>query len=184
MQKIKNKTKAVLTCPLLEGLDGRKMSKTYKNTIDLDDSVTDMFGKIMSMKDELIIRYFELVTDVDLAEIKKMEEDLKYNNENPRNLKAKLGREIVKLYHSEEAAMTAEAEFNWVFKEGGKPSSIPKVPAPKGKVDFVDFIVENDLTTSKSEARRLIKQNGVKFNDVKVTNIAAEETLKKGDIVI
>lgn len=183
MQKMKNKTKVVLTCPLIEGLDGRKMSKTYNNTIDLDEDSNEMFGKVMSMKDELITKYFELTTDVDAAEIRQMIDDMKYDNVNPRDLKVRLARELVTMYHSEEAAMAAESEFNQVFKNKGMPSDMPTTKAPTDKVKIVDFLIENKLVPSKSEARRLIQQNAVKLNNVKVSNIKAEEKLKPGDVV-
>src|SRR3989338_2090502 len=99
---------------MLEGTDGRKMSKSYGNVINIMDAADDMFGKIMSIRDELIIRYFILCTNAPLAEIKKIEADLKQGG-NPRDAKARLGREIVSLYHSRSAATKAEQEFNRIF---------------------------------------------------------------------
>lgn len=170
MQKMKNKTKAVLTCPLIEGIDGRKMSKTYNNTVDIADPANEMFGKIMSMKDELIIKYFELTTDIEADEIKQMADDMKYKKANPRDLKAKLAKEIIKLYHSEEAAMAAEAEFNQVFKNKGLPSDIPIAPYMKDIV-LVDLLVTYGLASSKSDARRLISQGAVKIGGKKMMDI-------------
>lgn len=183
MQKIKNKIKAVLTVPLIEGLDGRKMSKTYNNTVDLYDSPKEMFGKIMSMKDDLIIKYFKLTTDVNLDDVQVMENDLKNNKVNPRDIKAKLALELVSMYHSKKIAMEAEKEFNNIFKDKGKPTDIPIVNAPGNKIKLVDFIAKENLASSKSEARRLIQQKAVKLNDKKITDINLEIKFSSNDII-
>lgn len=117
------KEKVVMTFELLEGTDGRKMSKSYNNIIGVTDEPADMFGKVMSLKDELIPRYFELATDVPMSTVKEAAERLK--TENPRDLKVELAREIVTMYHSADDAASAEQAFFKVFADKGRPDDIP-----------------------------------------------------------
>lgn len=168
--------KFVLTVKIIEGTDGRKMSKTYGNCIYLDDEPEEMFGKVMSIKDDLMATYFECCTDVPMDEVGKI---LKGN---PRDAKARLAREIVTLYHGKSAAAKAEAAFNTVFKDKGLPDDMPKAKVQKGTL-LIDVIVKAGLAPSKSEVRRLIEQGGVSLNDqpVKTIDAKAEEgTLKVG----
>ncbi len=182
MKIYKNKDKHVLTTPLIAGLDGRKMSKSYGNTVDLTDEPNDMFGKIMSLNDDLIIKYFELCTDVAMAEIKDIEAELKTGS-NPRDAKFKLAGEIVKLYHGEKAASQAGAEFNNVFQKGQQPDEMPvkKMEYRKWKID--DLLSELGLVSSKSDARRLVEQGGVRIDDQVLSDWKATVEVRK-DIVI
>lgn len=166
--------KFVLTTKLIEGTDGRKMSKTYDNCIWLEDSAKDMFGKTMSIKDELMEVYFECCTDVSDAQIKEI---LKLS---PRDAKVRLAKEIVSLYHDAEAAEKEFAEFEKVFKGGGVPEDIPEADIKEGTA-VIDVIVDNGLVASKSEARRVIDQGGVKMNDEPVSdmNAAVQEGILK-----
>lgn len=167
MQKAFGKReKFVLTTPLIDGTDGRKMSKTYNNCVYLDDEPNEMFGKLMSVKDELMEIYFECCTSVDMNEVKNI------LNGNPRDAKARLAHEIVTLYHGEKAAEKAASEFDSVFKDKGIPEDMPEVKVEKGSA-LIDVLVEQKLIPSKAEARRLIKQNGVKVNDKAATSIDA-----------
>ena len=154
----------VMTMSLIEGLDGRKMSKSYGNTVNIDDSPMEMFGKIMSMKDELMIKYFTLCTQASLDEIQEIEEDLQKGKVNPRDIKDKLAQEIVSLYWSPVEAEKASREFKKVFQEKRVPQEIPEVKVDGSEIDLVSFLAENNLVKSKSEARRLIEQKGVKIN--------------------
>jgi tyrosyl-tRNA synthetase len=156
--------KFVLTVKLLEGTDGRKMSKTYDNCIYLDDEPNDMFGKVMRVNDELMLTYFECATDVSLEEAAQIVKG------DPRQAKARLAKEIVTLYHGAKAAEKAEKEFTNVFTDGGVPEDIPEVKVKKGTL-VIDVIVENTLAPSKSEAKRLVEQGGVKIDDDTVTTI-------------
>ena len=156
--------KFVLTTPLIEGTDGRKMSKTYGNCMYLDDEPSDMFGKVMAMRDELMGRYFECCTDVPMTEIAKI---LK---QPPRDAKERLAREIVTLYHGIEAAGGAEEEFNRVFRGGGVPDDIPEVTVKAGTI-LIDLLMEQGLVSSKSEARRLVKQKGITINEKTVPSV-------------
>ncbi|MDP1709508.1 MAG: tyrosine--tRNA ligase [Candidatus Komeilibacteria bacterium] len=178
----KNKEKYVLTTPLIEGLDGRKMSKSYGNSIDITDDPNDMFGKIMSLKDDLIVKYFELCTDVAPSEIEAIKKDLA-DGQNPRDIKARLGREIVALYHGQKAAAVAEQEFAQVFSKHKRPTDIPvrKIENRKWKMD--ELLAELDLVSSKSEARRLAEQGGVKIDDRVLSDCKVEIEIKKGMVV-
>jgi tyrosyl-tRNA synthetase len=163
MQKMKKKEKFVLTCPMILGIDGRPMSKTTGNCIWIEDSPNQMFGKIMSIPDNLIFDYFTLLTRVPLSEIEEI------RKLNPRDAKARLAREIVQIYHSKKKAEKAEKEFERVFKERKLPFKIPTIKIEKGEIDILDLLFETKLASSKSEAKRLILQKGVKI-DGKVQN--------------
>lgn len=155
----KKKEKHVLTTPLIEGTDGRKMSKSYNNTINLTDSPQDMFGRTMSMSDELIIKYFLLCTDVPLKAIDEMDKALKAG-ENPRDAKVKLAFELVKMYHGEKAAIQAEKDFGTMFKQGGVPEEVPEFDL-QGDREIVDLLLLCDLVKTKSDGRRMIEQGCV-----------------------
>ncbi len=169
----------IITNPLLEGLDGRKMSSSWGNTINLIDEPKEMFGKTMSLLDDYIIRYFECCTRVPMSEVRKYEAQLKSGQVNPRDLKAKLAWEIVKIYHGEKEANQAAEEFDKVFKNKEKPEEIKEV---KVKSDnLVEVLVETKLASSKGDARRLILQGGVKIDDKVVKEV--EFKVKKGTVV-
>lgn len=157
----------ILMTDILEGTDGRKMSSSWGNVINITDEPSDMFGKVMSIKDDLIIRYFTLATRVPMDEIAKIEEELK--SANPRDIKIRLATEIVTLYHGQTEALRAANEFEQVFSKKEKPTDIPKMKVKSSNI--VDVIVETKLAASKSEAKRLIEQGGVMFDDKKVEDI-------------
>jgi tyrosyl-tRNA synthetase len=154
-KKMRDKEKYVLCTPMLLGLDGKPMSKTSGNTVNLSDSAQDMYGKLMSMKDELISHYFELCTQISRSEVANL---------NPRDAKAKLAREIVSLYHGKTQAQRAEQEFVRVFKKGKSPAKIPLWKPSRQSLALRDLVVEIGFAKSKSEARRLIEQGGVKID--------------------
>lgn len=162
-RQLKDKTNVVVTFPLLEGTDGRKMSKSFNNYIGVLDEPFDMYGKIMSMRDGLIIKYFILATDVSDETVKKYAKELE-SGVNPREIKAQLAFEVVKELHNEKAAQEAAAEFDRVFKEKQKPTEVPEFKFA-GVRKLVDILVESGNASSKSEARRLMEQGGVKVND-------------------
>lgn len=180
-KKLGQKPQCVITAPLLVGLDGvHKMSKSLDNYVALTDEPANMFGKIMSLPDNLIGPYFELCTDVPSEEIKAVVDNIA-NGANPRDTKASLAREIVRIYHGEEAAEKAEQAFNDQFRDKKQPTDIPVHTAGKG-AEFADVVVEAGLASSKSELRRLILQAGVKLNNQVVTP-DSDLTLKEGDII-
>lgn len=179
----------IITLPLLEGTDGvEKMSKSLNNYIGIDESPQAMYGKVMSVPDNLMIRYFELVTDVSLDEIDKIKRGLESNNLHPRDVKKILAREIVKLYHRQSAAIMAEEEFEKVFKNKLYPEEIKKLILNKdnlkeGKMWLIKLIVLSGVVDSKSEARRLIEQGGVRINGKKISDPHLDLTVEEGMIL-
>jgi len=151
----------IITNPLIEGLDGRKMSSSLGNTVNLLDEPNDMFGKIMSLKDELIIKYFTLLTRIDMSLVQNYESDLK-KGVNPRDVKLKLAFEIVRMYHSEESAQKAQDCFIKTFTKKEIPLNISRFKP--STYNIASILVESKLASSKSEARRVLKQRGVKIN--------------------
>lgn len=175
---LRNKEKYVLTTPLLEGTDGRKMSKTYNNVINITDEPEDQYGKVMSIKDELIFRYFNLCTDVPLTEIAKMQREMQAGA-NPRDFKMRLGRKIVALYHGEAAAEKAEKEFVRVFQKRGEPSEIPEKSMPRPEYAICDLLFEIGLAASKSDARRLVEAGGVSIDEKRIKDWKSTIKLSK-----
>jgi len=179
----KNKEKFVLTTPMLPGLDGRKMSKTFKNTVNILDTPNEMYGKLMSLRDELIIQYFTLCTNLSQREIKEIEKNLKKGKVNPRDVKARLAREIVAIYHSKKAAILAEKEFERVFKEKKLPTHLPEVKV-KGKVfNVLRLLVITNLASSNSEAKRLVLQGAVKIDGKIEKDWKKKIKIEKGTII-
>lgn len=161
----------ILTTPLLEGLDGvNKMSKSLNNYIGIDENPNEMFGKVMSITDELMWRYYELVTDLTPAEIEKM----RNSDENPRNFKVNLAKLIIKDFHSQAAANEAEENFVRQFVKGDIPDEIEEKSINAGSYKLVDLLVQTEMVASKGEAKRLIEQGGVKLNGEKASNTGAE----------
>ncbi|WAA11332.1 tyrosine--tRNA ligase [Fervidibacillus albus] len=163
----------VLMLPLLEGLDGvEKMSKSKKNYIGIDEDPNQMFGKIMSIPDELIIKYFELLTNLSLEEKEKIRNGILNGSLHPRDAKAYLSKCIVSTYHGDEAARKAEKNFNTVFQKGQLPEDIPVVKwSGNREVSIVNLLVDLGMQKSKSDARRMIKNGGIRINTKKVTDI-------------
>ena len=161
----------VMLLPLLEGTDGLvKMSKTYpEHCISLTDSAKDMYGKLMSIPDTLIMRYYSLLTDVTDEELKNIENRLK--TENPRNIKMELAYTITNEYHSDEETKKAQDEFVNVVQNKGIPEDIASYKLETDK-NILDLLVELGFVSSKGEAKRLIAQGGVKLDNEKVTDIA------------
>lgn len=169
----------VLTVPLLIGTDGKdKMGKSLDNYIGVTESPSQMFGKTMSITDELILDYFELATNVSLEEIAKLKKSLE-EGENPRNLKIRLAHELVTLYHDSKAAQDAEKEFIEIFSNKGRPDEIELKKLKVNKINIIDLVAETGLSSSKSEARRLIEGGGVRINEEKVASIEEEIDISK-----
>jgi tyrosyl-tRNA synthetase len=174
-----------LMMPILEGLDGvQKMSKSLGNYIGINEPPSEMFGKVMSLPDELILRYFELVTPISLEELVTVREGLGSGSLHPRDAKMRLAREIVAFYHGEEASRLAEEEFRRVFQQRELPSEVPEVRlAPEdaaGKVWLPRLLVLAGLVGSTSEGRRLIQQGGVRLNRQKVDDPDLEVEVTPG----
>ncbi len=163
-----------LTLPVIEGIDGnQRMSKSTGNYIGIDESPVDMFGKIMSIPDHLILKYFTLLTDLSLKELKAIETQLQDSQTNPMRLKKQLARNLVSLYHSKEAAQTAQQAFEKVFSKGELPENIKTISLTGQEKDelLVKLLTKYNLTTSNGEARRLINQGAVRVNDKKIRDI-------------
>lgn len=170
----------VLTLPLLEGTDGaHKMSKSLGNAVGVTEPPDSMYGKLMSIPDALMLRYYELLTDEDLAAVKSA---------HPMEAKQKLARLLVAQFHGEPAAQAAEATFNKVVRQKEVPSEMAefKVPAALlkgGQVSVAVLMAESKLASSKSEARRLIEQGGVEIDGQRITNPQAATAVKSGAIL-
>lgn len=175
----------IMTLPLLEGLDGvQKMSKSLGNYIALEDPPQEMFGKVMSIPDSLLLRYYELITPLPPGEIAEVQEGLARGTLHPRAVKANLGKLLVTLYHSAEAAERAAAEFDRVFKEKGLPEEVetaevstdqPLGPKSASGIFLLPLVLTaSGLTPSNSEARRLIRQGAVEVDGERVTDAEYE----------
>lgn len=161
----------IITTPLLEGTDGvDKMSKSLGNYIGIDEEPSEMFGKIMSISDELMWKYYELLTDIAPTEIEAM----KSSGANPRDLKVNLAKLIIKDFHSEEDAKKAEEDFVARFVKKEIPDEIEETQIASGTYNLAELLVNTNLASSKKEAKRLIEQGGVKLNSEKVSDTNAE----------
>jgi tyrosyl-tRNA synthetase len=163
----------ILTFEMLEGTDGRKMSTSWGNIITIVDEPFDMFGKIMALKDSLIIKYFLLTTDVSIEEIQMMENEIK-NGANPKDIKMRLAQELVTMYHTEKDAALAKNSWIEAFQKGGVPEEVPEIKTTKDK-ELADVLVENKIVSSKTDWRRLIQEGAV--NDVEKGNITDPKQL-------
>lgn len=151
----------IMTVQMVEGTDGRKMSTSWGNIITIVDEADDMFGKIMSVRDDLIIKYFTLCTDVSQDEIRDIEVGIQ-NGENPMDYKKRLAREIVTLYHSVDTATHAQTNWENTFSKGGLPDEIPEITATSGDV-LMEVLATNKLVESKAEFRRLVDEGAIKI---------------------
>jgi len=168
-----------LMMPILEGLDGsQKMSKSLGNYIGINEPPQEMYGKTMSLPDQLMFRYFELATMLSIEEQRRLKDGLTQGALHPRDLKMRLAREIVTIYHGKEAALQAEKEFKRVFQQRELPEDIPDFNLAPTMLDSQGFIwlpklmLLAGLASSTSEGRRLIQQGGVKINGEKITDPA------------
>ena len=182
-KEIGEEPQVVIMMPLIEGLDGKnKMSKTLGNYIGIYESAKSKYQKVMEIPDELIVKYYTLLTDVDDEKIKEVEAKLKDESVNPRDIKMDLAREIVSLYHTEEEVEQAEERFKMIFQMGQKPKDIDTVNVSKEDFDLISTVVDKGLVSSKSEFRRLLPQGGIKINDKKIT--MEKDLPKEGEIVV
>ncbi|MBS0288137.1 MAG: tyrosine--tRNA ligase [Proteobacteria bacterium] len=185
LQKIYHQSpQIVITMPLLEGLDGvKKMSKSLDNYIGIAESADTMFGKIMSVSDELMWRYYELLSFISLSEIVALKEKVQ-DGMNPRDVKILLAKELITRFHDANAATEAEARFHQQFSQGLIPEDIPEVNiAPQGQsIALVHAMKEAGLTKSTSEAMRMISQGAVKIDGERVGS--TDHQLKKGERIV
>ncbi len=169
----------ILTMPLLEGLDGiNKMSKSLDNYIGITEDPNQIFGKVMSISDELMFRYYELATDVSMKEIEEIKRDIEENGINPMDYKMRLAKLIIRDFYSKEVAEQAEQNFINVFRKKEIPDDIKTYNLDKDKL-LVDFVIENKLLSSKGEFKRLVKQGGIYINNNRINDI--DYKLTKGN---
>jgi len=174
----------VMTLPLIEGLDGvNKMSKSLGNYIGVSEPAREIYGKAMSVSDELMWRYFSLILCMPQDEIAKIKKAVETGARHPRDVKDELARKLVAKFHDEAAAAQASEEFKRIFSQNQLPDDVPEVALAGEKSGIVDLLVNAKLAPSRGEARRLIEQGGVKIDDEKVSDIHAEIPLKTGMII-
>jgi tyrosyl-tRNA synthetase len=179
----------IMTLPILEGLDGvQKMSKSLDNYIGIEESAKDIFGKTMRVSDELMLKYYELLTDISVDELNQLKTSIKSKEANPRDIKVRLAKILVARFHDEAAAKAADEEFTRIFSNKGLPDEMPEFTIASSKlaseIDIPAFLKEYDLVPSTSEARRLIQGGGVEVNSSKVTAIKQKFDVKSGGELI
>ena len=171
--------------PLLEGTDGvQKMSKSLGNYIGITEPPQEIFGKVMSISDELMWRYYELVTDLTIPEIQNLRATAESGGRNPRDIKVELAKMIVADFHSREAADHAEEEFNRMFRSKQAPEEIEERAIPGGSRTVVELLVETQLASSKAEARRLLEQGGVSIQGERASNANAQIEVSEAPVEI
>ncbi len=170
----------IITMPLLEGLDGiEKMSKSLGNYIGITEPPSEIYGKIMSISDELMFRYYELLTDLSHSEIQKLKKDIRAGKQHPKEAKSELAKIIITDFWSKEDAEKASEEFDRVFKYKELPEQIKEIKIFKKETNILDLLVDNAILPSKKEAKRLIQQGGVYLNGVRVNDITLKIKLEK-----
>lgn len=174
----------ILTMPLLIGTDGvEKMSKSYNNYIGLHDSPSEIYGKTLSIPDTLIYNYFELASDISSDELLSIKNKLEDKSVNPRDLKRLLARTLVRMYHTESAAVEAETEFDKIFIKKEIPENIPEMTISKNKMNIIDLLIATNSAPTRSEARRLVIQGGVTLNSEVIKDLNYEIELKNDTIL-
>ena len=162
-KKYGQKEQDIMTLSMLVGTDGRKMSSSWGNVISLLDTADDMFGKVMAIKDDLMISYFTLCTDMSLQDISGLEDQLK-SGANPKNIKTQLAHEIVRIYHGEDAAVEAQKSFENTFSKGGIPENITVIEAKSDEM-LSDILVVHKIIESKTDFKRLVEEGAVSNMD-------------------
>jgi len=162
----------IITMPLLEGLDGvEKMSKSLGNYIGITELPSEIYGKIMSISDELMFRYYELLTDLSQSEIRKLKEDIRTGKKHPKEAKSELAKMIITDFWSKEDAEKAAEEFDRVFKYRELPEKMEEIKVSEKEINVLDLLVNNNILPSKKEAKRLIQQGGIYINGERITDI-------------
>lgn len=175
----------ILTMPILEGLDGvNKMSKSLDNYIGITESAKDMFGKTMRVSDELMYRYYELLTDKTPAQVAELKKSIELGTKHPREAKVELAKFIVSRFHTLQAAQNAEEEFNRIFVDKGLPDQIDERILKPQSINLAPLMTQLGLSQTNSEATRLITGGGVSINQEKVTDSKLKLDLKVGDNLI
>ncbi|MBU2445186.1 MAG: tyrosine--tRNA ligase [Bacteroidetes bacterium] len=175
----------ILTLPILPGTDGiEKMSKSLDNFIGISESPGEIYGKTLSIPDSLIYKYFELVTDISQTELDEIRQQLENQAINPRNLKRKLARILVAMYYSEQASIEAEQNFDKIFIKKEVPEDVLEVEIKNyNQITIIDLLRQVGVSTTNSDARRLVQQGGVKIGGEKLADPNEKLLLKDGDIL-
>jgi tyrosyl-tRNA synthetase len=174
----------IMTTPLLEGLDGvQKMSKSLNNYIGIEEPPSEMFGKVMSISDEMMWKYYELLTDLSPSEILNLRSEIS-DGRNPRDIKVDLAKLIITDFHSAFDAAAAEDEFNRRFVQKEVPDDVEERPMPAGSHNLAGLLADTGLAASKGEARRLIDQGGVRVNGEKATAANADIALAAEGVLL
>lgn len=179
----------IITMPLLEGLDGvNKMSKSMDNYIAVEDTPREMFGKTMRVSDPLMLRYYELLTDLSVSELGRLKAEMDAGTLNPRDVKVRLAKIFVARFHGTAAADAAEEEFNRMFVNKGLPDEMPEhhVPAARfqGEVDVAALLKDFELVATTSDARRLISGGAVELNGEKVRDVKMQIAFRAGAAIV
>lgn len=175
----------VLTMPLLEGLDGvEKMSKSLDNYVGITETPNEIYGKIMSISDPLMYRYYELLTDVPVSEIEKMKQQAENHEVNPRDLKSRLAQAMVSDFWGKQEAKKAVEEFEKIFKQRQAPTEMEEIQVSEDKMGFIDLLVDKNIMPSRGEAKRTIRQGGAYLNDQRVDDIGLILDMQKNQELI
>ena len=175
----------IITTPLLEGTDGvEKMSKSLGNYIGIDEAPGEIFGKVMSISDDMMWKYFELLTDRSIDEIESMKANCESGGANPRDFKIDLAKSIIRDYHPAEEADIAEQNFVNQFSKGNLPEDIDEVRITSGDFKIANLLVETGMVDAKGEAKRLIKQGGVKVDGVKVEHAGIDVSIGSEQVLL
>lgn len=172
----------ILTNKLIMGLDGRKMSSSWGNVINIIDEPTDMYGKVMSISDDQLIDYFTAATELPLPEIAQIEGELAAGA-NPMAAKKRLAFEIVRLYHDDESAQAGQHHFETVFQDKGLPDDIPQARLTCEPTAIIDLLLKTGLAPSRKEARRLVEQGGISVAEQKISDVNATVEVSDGLII-
>ncbi|MCH7965459.1 MAG: tyrosine--tRNA ligase [Bacteroidetes bacterium] len=174
----------ILTMPLIVGTDGvEKMSKSYDNYIGISDSPKEMYGRTLSIPDDIIYLYYELATDTPEEELVEIKQQLDDTNVNPRDIKRRLARTFIEMYHNEDEAIKAEEEFDKVFIKKEVPDDIPELRTSEEEIGILDLILKANFAPSKGEAKRLVTQGGVSINGKKVADVGTKIKVENGMIL-
>jgi tyrosyl-tRNA synthetase len=174
----------VLTLPILVGTDGHmRMSKTTGNYIGIDEPPEDVYGKVMSIPDEIMLNYYTLITRFGPDEVAAVERGLADGSLHPMEAKKKLACELVSRYHGDEAAARAEARFAQVFQQREVPSEMPTYRPERAVVNVIDLVVGAGLAPSKSQARRLVAQGGVRLDGIKIEDVGQMVEVREGSVL-
>jgi len=179
-REFKQEPQIVMTMPLLEGLDGiEKMSKSLNNYVGITESPREIFGKIMSISDPLMYRYYELLTDFSTTQIEKWKKDAQESKINPKDLKSQLAHSIVADFWSQDKAKKAAIEFEKMFKHKEVPTELEEIPVAAQNIQLIDLLEEKGIFPSRGEAKRMIRQGGIYLDGTRIEDINLELDLKK-----